>query len=136
MTGCVLDACMLGPLILPDEAGEVHDDLLAILIAGQALVPVNWRLEVANMGRMGVRKRRMTAGELRFALISICEFGVTIDEGTNSQAWGRIFDLAEAYDLTMYDAAYLELALRRGAPLMTRDGPLMRAATAAGVALK
>lgn len=136
MTTCVVDACMLGPLILPDEAGELHDGLLATLADGEAIVPGNWRLEVANLGRMGVRKRRILPVELRLAMTHIGQFSVLIDDATNAQAWGRIFELSEARDLTMYDAAYLELAMRTASPLMTRDGPLRRAADATGVALK
>ena len=58
---------------------------------------------------------------------------ISIDEETNVQAWGSTLALARQYDLSAYDAAYLELAMRRGLPLATLDEDLEAAAAAVGV---
>jgi predicted nucleic acid-binding protein len=132
----VVDACMMGPLIIPDEAGELYDGLLPILSSGKTIVPGHWRLEVANLGRMAVRKRRMSAAQLAQALDLMAGFHVNIDAETNGQAWTRTLDLASRHDLTAYDAAYLELAIRLGLNIVTRDGRLVAAARAENVALE
>ncbi|OGS52411.1 MAG: hypothetical protein A3J40_11370 [Erythrobacter sp. RIFCSPHIGHO2_12_FULL_63_10] len=58
---------------------------------------------------------------------------VAIDEETDARAWGATLDLARAEDLTLYDAAYLELAERRGWSLATCDAALTKAARRRGV---
>jgi len=63
------------------------------------------------------------------------ELPVTIDGETASHVWTATAQLAEQHKLTAYDATYLELALRRGLPLATRDKPLAAAAQKAGVEL-
>jgi predicted nucleic acid-binding protein len=60
---------------------------------------------------------------------------VSIDGDTDAQAWSGTRHLAIAHDLTLYDAAYLELAVRRARPLATRDTDLVKAATAIGLQL-
>jgi len=60
---------------------------------------------------------------------------ITIDGETNAYAWSDTLNLARGHDLTSYDAAYLELAIRRGLPLATIDGRPKIAAAAVGVAM-
>lgn len=58
---------------------------------------------------------------------------IILDEDSDNQAWRATMQLAALYNLTLYDAAYLELAQRKRIPLATLDGALTRAAQAAGV---
>jgi predicted nucleic acid-binding protein len=60
---------------------------------------------------------------------------IAVDDETSSRAFGDIVHLARSHGLSAYDAAYLELAMRRGLPLACLDGKLKAAALAAGVAL-
>jgi predicted nucleic acid-binding protein len=60
---------------------------------------------------------------------------IEVDDQTMARAWGKTLGLSEAYGLSVYDAAYLELALRRGLPLATLDQPLRAACAKAGAAL-
>ena len=60
---------------------------------------------------------------------------ITIDQHTDERAWDETLRLADQFRLTLYDAAYLELALRRGLPLATLDGDLRKAARAVGLEL-
>lgn len=132
----IVDACMMGPLIIPDEAGELYDGLLPILSSGKTVVPGHWRLEVANLGRMAVRKRRLSSSQLAQVMEAMAGFHVNIDVETNGQAWTRTLDLSSQHDLTIYDAAYLELAMRLDMTLVTRDGRLAAAARSENVPLE
>jgi predicted nucleic acid-binding protein len=125
---CVVDASVIGPLIIPDEAEAMLASLMPVLVEGRAIVPQHWRLEVLNLGRMAIRRKRLDAGQLAETIGVLSEFRIKIDEGTNVHAWSRTRDLAERHSLTAYDAAYVELAQRIAAPLMTQDKALARAA--------
>lgn len=61
--------------------------------------------------------------------------GVRYDSMTHLLAFTSIYELAQKYNLTSYDAAYLELAIRLGAPLATNDQDLINAAGQAGISL-
>ena len=67
-------------------------------------------------------------------LAHLASLRITVDDETSAQAWGGVLNLARSHALTAYDAAYLELALRRGLPLATLDDRLRTAAQATGVA--
>jgi len=125
----------MGPLIIPDESADLNSALLPLLLSGGAHVPGIWRLEVLNLARMAVRKRRLTESQYTRAMTAISGFDVAVDQTTDRQAWTATATLSVAHNLTAYDASYLELALRLGVPLLTRDGPLARAARAETIKL-
>ena len=135
MTSAVIDASVTGPLILADEAGDISDRLLSVFADGQAVVPQHWRLEIANLGLIAVRKRRVSIAELEQGLKLLDEFQIVIDSETGRSAWNRSLDLAALHGLTSYDAAYLELAKRRSLQIATRDANLAKAADREGVLL-
>ena len=105
------------------------------LVENGAWVPSLWRLEVANVLEFDVRRgRRNTA--FRDAMLKDLEIlPISIDAETNRQAWGSTLRLATLHQLTVYDAAYLELAKRRQVPLATLDRELRKAAATEGVHL-
>jgi predicted nucleic acid-binding protein len=90
---------------------------------------------VANALEMGVRKGRSSAAFRDAALVDLALLPVTVDLETDRQAWGATAKLAARHQLTLYDAAYLELARRRCLPLATLDRELRHAATAEDVPL-
>jgi predicted nucleic acid-binding protein len=99
---------------------------------GQAIVPRLWWFEVRNA--LIVNERRGRIGELlseRF-LSELSRFAIAFDDATDEK---RVMALARRHRLTVYDAAYLELALRENVPLATLDAPLAAAARAEGVPL-
>ena len=100
-----------------------------------AWVPGLWRLEIANVLEMGVRRGRHDAAFREVTLADLALLSIQVDPHTNDRAWGATIRLAERHRLTVYDAAYLELALGRGLPLATLDRELRVAATAENVAL-
>ena len=101
----------------------------------QAHVPPLWPLEVANALLVGERRRRITPAETARFLAILATFPITVDDETVAHAWLDTMHLAHAQNLSSYDAAYLELALRGGLPLAALDGKLKTAAQAVGVPL-
>ncbi len=74
------------------------------------------------------RRQRWTAVERKTALEKLTAMQLTVDEAGSQNIFGKTSELAEKYGLTVYDATYLELALRRSLPLATRDQALKNAA--------
>ena len=135
MTDLVLDASVALTWCFKNEATAAADRVLERLAAEAASVPAIWHLEIANVLALSERRRRITpAGSAEFiALLETLE--IVIDEETPSRALGRVLDLARAERLTAYDAAYLELAMRLGVPLASKDGDLCDAAERVGVSV-
>ncbi len=106
------------------------------LLEGDAfLVPAIWRFEVGNGFLMAVRRGRIGAGDAALALSTLDAYPIMTDEDGSIRAWSSTFDIAGRHNLTLYDAAYLELALRTGATLATLDRHLAEAAKSEGVGL-
>ena len=129
----VLDSSVTLAWVYSDETTASVSQVFDMLSQSGAWVPQLWRLEVANVLEMGVRHNRHD-GDFRDAtLADLAQLPVQVDGETDNQAWGATLQLAERHQLNLYDAAYLELALRRGLPLATLDKDLRRAASAEGV---
>jgi len=124
----VTDASVIGPLFIPDEADDLRQDVVAALSAGMVVVPQHWRLEVANLAVMAVRRGRLQSELLPAVVTRLADFLVQTDLHTKRNAWSATLDLSRRHDLTLYDAAYLELGLRIGARIATSDKRLRQAA--------
>jgi predicted nucleic acid-binding protein len=98
-------------------------------------VPAHWPLEVGNGLLAAVRQGRMTLRELEQLMPDLRVLPELVDNQTDDAAWSATLELAQTYHLTTYEAAYLELVLRRDLPLATLDRHLRAAALAAGAAL-
>lgn len=133
--GFVLDNSIVMAWSFEDEVDEYADAVLERLAETKALVPVLWPLEVANALLMGERRKHSTEADTIKWTGILASLPIAIDSETNSRAWSDTLSLARGHNLTAYDAAYLELAIRRGLPLATIDGKLRTAAQAVGVAL-
>jgi len=129
----VVDASIALSWLLQDEHRPASDRLFEMVSDEGAVVPSLWRLEIANALQIAVRRNRIT-GAYRDATIQRLErLPIEVDSETDAQAWGTTLRLSDRHSLTVYDAAYLELALRRGVPLATRDRDLAKAALESGV---
>jgi len=84
---------------------------------------------------MAARRGRVTDAFRDESLADLDLLPVSIDPETDRQAWGATLQLAVASGLTLYDASYLELAIRRNLPLASLDQELRAAAKASGVKL-
>ena len=135
MTDLVLDASVALSWCFKNEATEAADRVLERLADEAASVPAIWHLEVSNVLALSERRRRITpAGSTEF--IAMLEtLTIVVDDETPSRAFGRVLDLARGERLTAYDAAYLELAMRLGIPLASKDGDLCDAAERLGVSV-
>jgi predicted nucleic acid-binding protein len=99
------------------------------------LVPRLWHLEVANVLLVGERRGRCTVADVTTWLGYLSALPVVVDAETEARVWADTIALARRNDLTEYDAAYLELALRTRLPLATLDRKLKSAAVAVGISL-
>jgi predicted nucleic acid-binding protein len=98
-------------------------------------VPAHWPIEVMNGLIMAVRRKRIDLDRVvRFAG-DLAALSIRIERPHEPAAWNTIVQVATKHNLTIYDAAYLELAQRTGLPLATLDGDLRKAALAEGAAL-
>lgn len=130
----VLDASVTFAWLFRDEADAGTDTLLDALRTHGARVPTLWWLEVANVLLVAERKGRLTAADAARFVALLERLPITIDRTTPERAANSVTALARAHRLSSYDAAYLELALREGLPLATRDKALREAAASLGVA--
>ena len=135
MTRCVLDSSVALAWVLPGESSDATDALLDDIANDGAMAPGLWTLEVANVLLQAEKARRITQDERRRSLTTLAALPIHIDPETAAQAWSRTLSLAEGQGLTLYDASYLELALRLALPLASLDRKLRQAASAQGVEL-
>jgi predicted nucleic acid-binding protein len=131
----VLDGSVTMVWGFEDEADDYAEAILERMPDLQAHVPSLWPLEVANALLVGERRRRITSAETARFLAILGAFPITVDDQTVAHAWSDTMHLARAHNLSSYDAAYLELAIRLGLPLAALDGKLKTAAGAMGVPL-
>jgi predicted nucleic acid-binding protein len=124
----VLDSSVTLAWIYNEQTSPEVDRVLQQLNDQGAWVPSLWRLEVANIVEMGVRRGRHNAAFRDATLADLALLPISIDPDTDAHAWGATVRFAERHRLTLYDAAYLELAKRRGLSLATLDKELRAAA--------
>ena len=135
MTAFVLDASIALAWCFADEATPATDALLDRLVDEEAVAPALWRLEVANGLTMAERRGRLSVAGLTRSVSLLQRLAVAIDPEGSDRAFRELLDRARSERLTVYDAAYLELALRLGLPLASKDARLRTAANGLGLAL-
>jgi predicted nucleic acid-binding protein len=131
----VLDSSATLAWVFGDETTDAIRAVFDQVSAAGAVVPALWRLEVANSLTVAVRRGRIDAAFRQAALADLALLGIATDAQTDTRAWAETMHLADQYRLTVYDAAYLEVSVRRSLPLATLDQPLRSAAAAHGVPL-
>ena len=134
MTGFVLDASVALAWCFDDESTPVAWGLLDRLRSAPAHVPALWALEVGNILLGAERRRRITQARAVEFVGILGELDIRVDHEVAGRAFRDVLPLARAQRLTTYDAAYLELAMRLGLPLATKDAALVRAAAALRIA--
>lgn len=127
----VVDASALAGWLLPDEVGV---DLAALADQHEVFM-APWLLwvEIRNILIVSERRGRIPAAVVDAALETISAFGIVLDTTPSNAA---VLTLCRKHGLTAYDALYLDLALRQGAVLATRDTALAKAALAEGVTVE
>jgi predicted nucleic acid-binding protein len=130
----VADSSVAIAWVVPSQATEGSVGLLEDVVRGVPfVVPVLWAFEVAN-SLLALRRRRVIQEEqYQRARRALVELESIVDEEGPRLALEKISSIAQEHSLSVYDAVYLELALRRRLPLATRDSVLNKAAKSAGV---
>ncbi len=136
MARLVPDASATLTWCFEDEATPWTDAVLAQLKAGdEGVVPAHWPAEVANALLIAVRRGRISRDKANRFLLDLRALPIRIDPESNEAVFDNVFKLADKCSLTIYDAGYLELAIRENLPLATLDKELRTAARASGVPL-
>ena len=131
----VVDSSVALAWVLPDEHGSPADVLADSLERSPACAPSLWPLEVGNALVMAQRRKRLTERDLDRVLKVVQSLAVELDATPVDETFPAIVAIARKLGLTTYDAAYLELAQRRGLPLATLDTRLAESARKLGVAV-
>ena len=129
----VRDSSIAPARCFPDEKDGYSQTVLDPLATRRGIVPDLWHLEVANVLLAGERRGRSTRADTVQWMSFLGSLPLAVDDETRTHAFNTIADLGRTHGLSSYDAAYLELALRRGLPLATLDNKLKKAAEAVGV---
>lgn len=128
-----LDASLALAWTFADERSEAAIAVLQLVVADGACVPGHWHLEIANGMTTAVRTSRASIAERDGFLADLARLSIDVDAETADRAWTSTIELADLRGLTAYDAAYLEMAIRRRLPLATLDRQLLAAARNVGV---
>ncbi len=129
----VLDCSVAMAWVFPDEATEETGRLRDSLLAGRAFVPAIWPIEVGNVLRVATGRGRIGVGDWARIRTNLEAMPIEIEPVATSRVWGSVLGLAHERRLSVYDAMYLELAVRMRLPLATLDRALAAAGSAAGV---
>jgi predicted nucleic acid-binding protein len=133
-TGFVADSSVGVAWAVASQSSEVTRGLLDEVYSDRRwVIPVLWMFEVANSLLVLVRRQRISPEEYARARHDLAQLRPLVDEEGPRLALSEISELAGKHALSVYDAVYLELALRRGLPLASRDEALNKAARRASV---
>src|SRR5579885_2946223 len=130
----VLDGSVTMAWFFRDETNAYAEAVEDSLAHAEAVVPAYWPLEVVNTLVLGERRQRSTEAQAAIWLSYLRALPILVDDETAIRSWDYTLSLARAHQLSAYDAAYLELALRRSLSLATLDERLKDAAAAVGLA--
>jgi predicted nucleic acid-binding protein len=133
VSGIVIDASVALAWCFPDEASDYADGVLLALEGRTALVPPIWSVEISNALLVGERRKRIRHPEARRFVELLKGLSILEDAQPFADRVTNILPLARGYDLSAYDAAYLDVAVRQGVPLATLDAALQKAGRAAGI---
>ena len=109
------------------------EKVLKSMLNNEAYVPNLWHLEATNELLSAKKRAEINSGEIEIFISQLENLPIHTDVSTSKQAFNRILALADAYKLSSYDAAYLELAIREGLPIATLDKDLKKAVKKAGI---
>lgn len=128
--GFVIDASVAACWLFPDEGSAIADAARERMVAETAVVPAIWWFEIRNVLLVGERRNRIEPAQTTRALLLLSRLQIEVDRAADDAV---LIGLARRHQLSAYDAAYLELALRQDVPLATLDTAMARAAKAEGI---
>jgi predicted nucleic acid-binding protein len=125
----VVDASITMAWCFDDEVTQAAEEVLDQVVESSAVVPSIWRFEVSNALQMAIRRKRITEIFRDDAFARLLALPINVDPETDAHAWATALRLSERFGLTLYDAAYVELAQRRSLPLASLDQEMRAAAS-------
>jgi predicted nucleic acid-binding protein len=132
----VADASVTLAWCFEDEATNWTDEFLERLRQGdRIIVPAHWPAEVANALLTAVRRNRIRPEQPQLLWDYLGRLPIDTEPALTTVRGKEVLALGEKHNLTVYDAAYLELARRYQLPLVTLDADLRKAAQAEGLQL-
>jgi predicted nucleic acid-binding protein len=131
----VLDASLTGAWLFTTRANQYTSDVLFKIHHIPAVVPGNWTLHLTSICRSGEQQGLKGSRDIDLFLIRLPTLKILIEEDTAARAFNEILNVSRWLNISIDDAAYVELALRYSLPLATIDPSLARAAATAGVSL-
>ena len=131
--GIVIDASVALAWCFPDDASDYADSVLVALEGRTVIVPAIWPEEITNALLVGERRKRIRQPEVRRFIELLKGMNIIEDGQPFADTVSNILPLAREYDLSAYDASYLDLAVRHGALLATLDDALQKAGLAAAI---
>jgi predicted nucleic acid-binding protein len=133
MPAFVIDASVASSWCFAEESTDYTNAILQILLGStEAAAPSLWAYEIRNAVLMGLRRKRITERQAQDFLDILKVLNITL---TSPYSFDAIYGLAKSHNLTFYDAAYLDLALREGLPIATSDKAIIRAAVTSGASV-
>lgn len=133
MSSIVLDCSVTMAWCFEDECDRYADAVLDALASGDALAPSIWPFEVANALLVAERRKRLKEADSARFLELLRGLPILVEEPVSDRVLGSVLAAGRQWGLSSYDAAYLELAMRTGAALATRDADLRAACRKSGV---
>ena len=132
MADIVIDTSIIAASFFQDEKSDYIDAVISSLSTIVATAPRIFAYEVRNALLVGMRRKRITRDAAGKAFHTVKSFNIRL---LDPLSYEDVFALAEKHELTFYDAAYLDLAIRQKLPLASLDKKLRHAASIAGVPL-
>jgi predicted nucleic acid-binding protein len=131
----IIDCSITMTWCFGDEATPASSAILDRLEREAVLVPAHWYLEVTNVLAMAEKRKRISAAKSQEFLALLTTLEIDVDEEPARHAFLKLLPLCRTHRLTSYDAAYLELAIRRQLPLASLDDELCASARMLGVSV-
>lgn len=136
MSRFVIDASIVLAWCFPDENSPLAEHVAERFKLGEtALATTFWPHEVLNALLVGEKRKRISRALIRNFLEDLSTLPVVLEQVPAKEVFERIESLSRKYDLTTYDAAYLDLAVEKALPLATLDEHLIQACRKAGALL-
>jgi len=129
----ILDCSITMAWCFADESTATSLEIQERLVSEAAIVPAHWFLEVVNVLAMAEKRKRISFHDAQQFVQLLSILDIQIDEDSSRRAFDHLLPLCRTHGLTSYDAAYLDLAVRRQLPLASLDDVLRRAATNLGL---
>lgn len=131
----VIDASLTLSWYFDDESTEIGDTVMEQVARDGAVVPILWRYEVANAFLKAIRRKRVDAAYRDASLAELRLLPIIVDTSGEEVTWTTTLGISDRFGLSIYDAAYVELAHRRAMALATGDRAMSRAAQALSISV-